>query len=366
MEPMLRNTNPNALATWVLTRYDDVREVMGNNELFSSAIPLRYAPPGLEIFIQMDPPDHTRIRRSLTPWYTVRRVAMQNRQVADLVHALLDGLESSARRECDLTKHFSDPLAYSALCQFLGLPTTHREFFDRWLLTFEDSAAPPAHKKRAGEEMMRYLRCIINATGAPEGSLLSHLQSALKRSADPGLTEHELACIFFTLMSAGYETLRNMVSLSLLTLIVRPDLAKELRDSPDLIPAAVDELARYYSVVHRPLPRVVTQDTVIHGQHLRAGECVSVSLPAANWDEKYFEKPEEINFKRRSTVPPISFGHGIHHCLGRALASSVLKSVIEITQERMPRLHLAPQQETIQFTHDRKFYGVSQLSVVWR
>ncbi|MFD3537452.1 cytochrome P450 [Streptomyces sp. NPDC058664] len=276
----------------------------------------------------------------------------------------LDGVESGSRGS-DLTKNFADPLAYAALCQFLGLPATGRALIDAWLHTFEDPAIPPAGKQHAGKEMMAYLKNIVRSASAPAGSLLSHLQSTAKESTDTSLTEHELTCIFVTLMIAGYETLRNMISLSLLTLIVQPDLAEELREEPALMPAAVDEFARYYSVLHRPLPRRVMRDVVISGKNVRAGEYIAVSLPAANWDEKYFKNPEKINFRRSMEAPHLSFGHGIHHCLGRALASSVLKSVIYRTQQRMPRLRLESGQKSIKFLHHRLFYGVDMLSVEW-
>ncbi|MFI1569131.1 cytochrome P450 [Streptomyces sp. NPDC020490] len=358
---VLRVRHPDALASWIVTRYDDVRKVLGDSQLFSSQIPLMNAPPELDIFIQTDPPDHTRIRRLLTPHLTVRRMVEHAQQIDLLVDHALDRL-ISAGAGADLTEQFSNPLAHAALCQFLGLQATDRALLDQWLHTFEAPDAPLADKQRAGKDMMRYLEHAVRASTAPEGSLLSRLHRRNEEETE-SLTERELVCVLFTLLSAGYETLRNMISLSLLTLMLRPETADELRADHSLVPAAVEEFARYYSVVHRPLPRKATRDTEIGGVQVKAGEYVAVSLPAANWDTSVFENPEELDI-HRTAAPHLAFGHGIHHCVGRPLAVSVLKSVITKTQQRIPQLQPAGNQAP-QYLHERLFYGVRELSFEW-
>ncbi len=370
-QPVSRVTLVTGRQAWLVTRHADVRTVLGDNRFSADVtrpgfpfVVRRPQQPLLlgRTFIRMDPPEHTRYRRMLTKEFTVRRMEALRPRIQEIVDGFLDDM---ARRTppVDLVQALALPVPSLVICLLLGVPYADHEFFQHHSAVLLRRTSTSEEVRRSAEELLAYLdRLITQKERDPGDDLLSRL---VVEQEQPGRLSHEdLVAMAVLLLIAGHETTANMIGLGALALLRHPDQLNALRENPSLVDGAIEELLRYLTIVHNGLPRVALEDVEIGGQLIRAGEGVIALLPTANRDPATFEKADTLDI-RRDARGHVAFGHGVHQCLGQALARVELQVVFASLFRRFPTLRLAVPVEELPLRHDMLIYGVHELPVTW-
>ena len=328
------------LGIWVLSRYADVLAALRDPGTFSSAhgIFLDQNPDlFLKDMLQTDPPRHDRMRKLVLEALTTRRVAALAPRLREIVRQLLDGLVE--RGACDFAAEFAWPFPAIVICELLGIPDADRERFRRWSY---DLATGPRRQDGSSPAAVAAIYAYFGdlleeRRRRPGRDLVSALLAA--RLDGEALGEADLRAFCFLLVVAGHETTTNLLGNTFLQLALRPDLRKELAAQPALIPDAVEEFLRWDSPT-QGLSRTLVRDVELHGAKLRPGEKVHLLFAAGNRDERAFERPDELDI-RRAPNPHLSFGHGIHFCLGAKLARLEMQVALEEVLGRIPDFELA-------------------------
>ncbi|WP_416564668.1 cytochrome P450 [Nocardia testacea] len=363
---------PDGHAGWLVTGYEEVRALLADTRFSSRQdigivhaldanpdMPAQTEPspqiPGL--FIAMDPPDHTRLRRKLIGAFTVRRMKQLEEHIAEVVERQLDEM-AALTPPVDLVRAFALPVPSLVICELLGVPYADRETFQTNSAKFLLRDQPLEEKMGAYGAMMGYLAELVTAKRAEPGE---DILSDLARDAD--LSIEELTGISFLLLLAGHETTANMLALGTFALLENPEQLAELRAEPALMPDAVEELMRYLSVADI-FYRYATEDLELGGETIPAGSTVVVSLLAANHDPRRFDAPDTLDL-RRSARGHVSFGHGVHQCLGQQLARVEMRAGFAGLLRRFPALRLAVPAGEVPLRTDMNIYGVHELPVTW-
>ncbi|MEU4841981.1 cytochrome P450 [Nocardia testacea] len=363
---------PDGHAGWLVTGYEEVRALLADTRFSSRQdigilhaldanpdMPAQTEPspqiPGL--FVAMDPPDHTRLRRKLIGAFTVRRMKQLEEHIAEVVERQLDEM-AALTPPVDLVRAFALPVPSLVICELLGVPYADRETFQTNSAKFLLRDQPLEEKMGAYGAMMGYLAELVTAKRAEPGE---DILSDLARDAD--LSIEELTGISFLLLLAGHETTANMLALGTFALLENPEQLAELRADPALMPDAVEELMRYLSVADI-FYRYATEDLELGGETIPAGSTVVVSLLAANHDPRRFADPDTLDL-RRSARGHVSFGHGVHQCLGQQLARVEMRAGFAGLLRRFPALRLAVPAGEVPLRTDMNIYGVHELPVTW-
>ncbi|MFE4518769.1 cytochrome P450 [Kitasatospora sp. NPDC056783] len=367
-QPVLRVRLPFGGDGWLVTRHADVRTVLADPrfsraEAVGDHVP-RTVSAGLPrtSMLSMDPPDHTRLRRRVANPFTVRRVEAMRPRAQEIVDDLLDAMIDSGS-PADLTTSLTWPLPVTMICELLGVPVSDRDRFNSWvdgLLTLSD----PELSDRDRGHLNDYLAGLIAERRAhPTSDLLGELASV--EDEESRLTDEELVSLGVSLLSAGQEATANQIGNFVYTLLAQPELWRQLVADPGLIPDAVEELSRIVPIsATAGFTRIALEDVELGGQTIRAGDAVVAELGLANRDPEVFEDPHLIDF-HRTAAPHVTFGHGIHHCLGAQLARMELRTAIESLVRRLPNLRLAVAPERIDWRMERLIRGAEALPVAW-
>ncbi|MFF4274518.1 cytochrome P450 [Streptomyces sp. NPDC001536] len=368
--PITRIQLPNGEGwAWLVTRYEDVRAVT-NDPRFSRAAVMdqpevtRLAPhfiPARGAVGFLDPPDHTRLRRSVAAAFTakgVERIREKSRRMLDeLVDELLqDGPPA------DLTATVLTPFPIAVICELMGVPAADRQGMHTWTQLILSSSHGKSVSEKARNEMGAYFADLI---GLREGSTGEDVASLLGAAVGRGEVTLEEAVGLAVLLQIGGEAVTNNSGQMFYLLLTRPDLADRLRTEPDIRPQAIDELLRY--IPHRNavgLSRIALEDVGIQGVRIRAGDAVYVSYLSANRDPSVFPYPETIDFSR-SPNPHVSFGFGPHYCPGGMLARLESELLVDALLDRVPGLRLAVPREQVPFKKGALIRGPEALPVTW-
>jgi cytochrome P450 len=359
--PISRLDYPDGSRGWVVTDHAAARFVMSDPR-FSSRTDLTKSPirpvqppvfPGAILF--MDPPDHTRYRKLLAGQFTLRRMRALEPRIAEIAADRLDAVEQ-AGPPADLTRLFALPLASLVICELLGIPYSSHDRFERASYAMLDPARSQAERDAAGGEMFALLgETVVAKRKSPGDDLLSGLLS---------LTNEEVIGMGVQLLFAGHESTANMLSLGTFALLRHPEQLALLRSEPDLIDSAVEELLRHLSIVQHEVNRAALEDVEVAGQLVTKGESVLVYLPMVNRDAERFPDPFTLDITRK-TSGHMSFGHGVHQCLGQQLSRVELRIGFSAMLARFPNLRLAVAPEEVPLRTDRGIYGVTALPVAW-
>lgn len=371
-EPMTRVTLPYGEGVaWLATRYEDVRAVTGDPRLSREAARARADVPRMTrdellrpSIINMDPPDHTRLRRLVAKAFTARRMEAMRPRVREMVRTAVDGMVAGGP-PADLVAHLALPLPVGVICELLGVPYEDRERFRAWSEgVLSTTALPPEEVQRCYLDLGTYLAGLVARRRAePTGDLLGTLVVA--RDEGERLSEQELVVFGVTLLVAGHETTANQLGNFVYTLLTHRDQLDVLYRRPDLVPQAVEELLRFIPLGGGAgFPRVATEDVEIGGVTVRAGEAVFVSSPSANRDEAAFDDPETLDITRTDN-PHMAFGHGVHHCLGAQLARLELCEALSAIVTRLPGLRLARPENELPWKIGMRVRGLRALPVAW-
>jgi cytochrome P450 len=363
---------PDGHEGWLVTGYDAVRKLMADTRFSSrqdiGIVHVPYETPGMPVatepspqvpglFVAMDPPDHTRLRRKLTGAFTVRRMKTLEEHIIDITERQLDHM-ARLTPPVDLVKEFALPVPSLVICELLGVPYTDRENFQVNSAKFLVKDQSLEEKMAAYGAMTTYLAELVTAKRAEPGEdILSDL------ARDDDLSIEELVGIAFLLLLAGHETTANMLALGTFALLEHPEQLAELRANPDLTPDAVEELMRYLSVADI-FYRYATDDIELGGETIGKGSTVVVSMLAANHDPQRFDNPDTLDI-HRTARGHLSFGHGIHQCLGQQLARIEMRAGFAGLLRRFPTLELAIPAGEVKLKTDMNIYGVHELPVTW-
>ncbi len=344
---------------WLVTRYADVREVLADPSRFSNVNNNRPEDFNTSL-LNMDPPDHTRLRRMLTGEFTVKRMRRLVPRIEAIVNEHLDAMQAKGS-PADLVADFALPIPSLVICELLGVPYADRSEFQQWSALRLNLTQPFEERIAAVRKSREYMTGLVESKRAdPDDDMIG----MLIREHGDAVTDDELVAISDLLLLAGHETTSNMLGLGTLLLLQHPDQAALLRDDDGIVDQAVEELMRYLTVVTNAIPRFVAKDTELHGHQLRAGEMVICSLSTANRDPEVGDGSESFDITRKITSH-LGFGHGIHHCLGAPLARMEMRVAFPALLRRFPGLRSELPVSEVPFREYSFVYGVEELPVSW-
>lgn len=367
-----RVPTPFGPSAWLLTRHEHVREMLADTENFINgwspqdltdspdSDPRQLSGDRSGNLLSLDPPEHNRLRRMLTREFTVRRMRRLEPRVVEIVEEHLDAMTEHGP-PADLVAQYALPIPSLVICELLGVPTADQGEFQERTRRQLDTTLPAEEKAELGREMLSYMTGLVERARRQPGE---DLIGMLIREHSDELTDAEIIGIANLLLVAGHETTSNMLGLGTLALLRHPDQLAIVRDEPEKVPGAVEELMRWLSVVNSGSPRMAVRDVEFGGATIRRGDLVTFDLPAANRDPGLLDEPERFDVTR-SQSPHLGFGHGIHHCLGAPLARMEMSIAFPALLRRFPDLRSAVPFEEVAFASTKAIYGLEELPVTW-
>ena len=364
------------LHCWVVTRYWDVIRVLRDfsaqctpSSEHLTTIGLSALNPVAKVMVRqmlfLDPPAHTRIRSLAAAAFTPQRVEVLRSHIRDVVRTLLAKVKPNGRM--DVIADLAEPLPSIVTAEMLGLPVADHRQLKLWSQDFAEVLGNFQHNPdrvskllKTTEEMTAYFRSAMRKENLRPDSLVSSLMNA--EIAGDRLTEDEVIANSIITMVGGQETTPNLIGNGVLALLHNPDQLEKLRANLSLIPSAVEELLRFVSPVQMAQARYVIRDLEFHGQSLRRGDYIVALLGAANADPARFPDAAKLDLSR-SPNPHVSFGSGIHFCLGAQLARAEAQVGFERLFTRYPRLALAVADSELRYTGNTAFRALVALPV---
>jgi cytochrome P450 len=308
---------PDGQKSWMISRYDDVVQALSHPGLSSALIP-----GGM--LNHTDPPEHTQQRKPIARAFATRRVEALRPRIEQIANDLLDAWETE--EEVDVISTFAHPLPMTVICELLGLPEKDRDE----VRTLTAALLAPETMAEAYGRFAVYVQRLLD-TKEPGDDVITELRD-----------EPNLVNTLVLLITAGHETTVQLIGNGLLALLRDPAMRRKLIDDPILVPDAVEELLRYDGPFALGIGRVAGADVVIGGVTIPRSSQVTVSLGAANRDPSRFSDPDALQLGRD---PHVTFGHGIHYCVGARLARIEGEIAFGTLLRRFPELALAAEPE---------------------
>jgi cytochrome P450 len=339
---------------WMIFRYEDVKNVFANWQLFSSQV---QHPPEQTDFTQSlnytDPPKHQSLRSLVAKVFTARRVEELAPRITQITHELIDRIQGQHRM--DFVHDLAIPVPVIVIAKILGVPVTDRADFKRWSdgIMMQD----PVSLKVMGD----YFRQLIKERRQhPSKDLISELIAA--HDASETLTAQELVDFCLVLLVGGNETTTNLMGNAILCFHEYPEAFEWIKRKPELLPLAIEEVLRYRSSI-QGMERFTKVETQLGGQTIPAGQMVTVWMGSANRDEAQFDRAEKLIIDRDPN-PHVAFGNSIHFCLGAPLARLEGKIVLNAVLERLPNLRIDPA-ATLEFIPTTIVHGLASLPMLF-
>ncbi|GAA4619043.1 cytochrome P450 family protein [Saccharopolyspora hordei] len=370
--PVQRMRTQNGLPVWVITRYADARAALADPRLSKEGARIREVinanlPPDSDRrafddslaahMLNTDPPEHTRLRKLVVKAFTSRRVEALRPRVEEITARLLDGM--AERSEVDLLDAFAFPLPIQVISELVGVDQERRDEFRAWTNDLVDADRDAAGK--AVVAMAQYLvELIADKRTHPGDDLLTALIHATED--EDRLSDQELVSMVFLLLVAGHETTVNLIGNGVLHLLRHPEQWAALREDPDLVAGAVEEMLRFDGPVTHGTFRFTTEPLPVGDQVIPAGQVVWVGLAAANRDPEQFPEPDRFDITR-DAHGHLAFGHGIHFCLGAQLARLEAQVALRGLVERFPHLSPAAPLDEVQWRFSTLIRGLRALPV---
>ncbi|GLF93149.1 cytochrome P450 family protein [Streptomyces yaizuensis] len=368
---------PHGISTYLITRYEDARTALAeprlSKDMYGALDSYRriFGDSSVALddhMLNSDPPKHTRLRRLVSSQFTPHRVESLRPHIRQIVTGLLD--DCPVGEPVDLLTAFAFPLPIIVICELLGVPPEDRPKVQTWSITVAQTGFSKESKQaqqRAEEALHAYFAELVEQKRQrPSDDLLSAMIAA--RDEDGRLTEHELISTAFLLMFAGHKTNAYLIGNAVHHLLTHPDQLRAVREDPELVPRAVEEVLRYDGSVETATFRYATEDVEIAGTTIPRGALVQIALNSANRDPLKFDAPDTFDVRRPANTQSahLGFGHGIHYCLGAALARLETRLALTGLLERFPRITPAdparePQWLVVPFP---AFRGLAELPVV--
>ncbi|MFC7882592.1 cytochrome P450 [Streptomyces sp. NPDC057376] len=366
---------------WLVTGYEAHRAVLSDQRV--SVDPFRPGAPKLSegeashievaqkqgrtaaenSFILMDDPEHARLRRMVTSAFTIKRIEALRPATQQVVDGIIDTM-AAGPKPADLVEAFALPVPSLVISELLGVPYDDHEFFQTNSKAIINRHTTGEDRVAARQRLTEYLDGLLaDKLAHPQDDLLTGLAGRVRAEE---LTRQEAVAMGVLMLFAGHETTANMITLGVLALLQNPEQAALVRDAedPQVIARAVDELLRYLTITHGGLRRVALEDIEIAGQVIKAGEGIITVNETANRDPEVFPDPDRLDLTRDARRH-VTFGYGIHQCLGQPLARMELQVAYPTLLRRLPDLALAVDLADIPFKHDGFIYGAYELPVTW-
>lgn len=357
---------------WLVTDHGLAREMFADAERFSSnhdnpAFPIlaereRNFPEFTQELFGLDGELHKSRRRMLLPRFTAKQVAKLRPTIQQITDELIDSM-LTLEPPVDLIAVLGRPIPSRVICQILGISYEEHELFEVHAQGIMQ--APDLEQAvKAGKKLLDYLVQVVEAKQDNLGDdILSTLITDRMNTGE--LTSIQVSKLMVALLIGGQETTTSMIGLGTLTLLEHPEQLALLREAPDRLPGAIEELMRFLSIADLTTLRVATTDVEAAGRTIKAGDGVILSTAAANRDPGVFENPDDLDFFR-STQGHLAFGHGPHRCLGENLARAELEIVLGTLFERIPSLRLAAPVEEIPMKVGMTLEGLLELPITWQ
>lgn len=346
------------LKGWVLSRYDDVRTILKDAQTFSSQSMGEGETQAIALpLLTDDPPRHTQLRAIVNKAFTSRTLKELEDHMAELVAKLLDAM--TGKVTVDISAAFTTPLPVSVIARMMDIPTERKDDFKRWsdALTGTSEATDLAERRPHILEMAAYFQSLIPERRVhPGADLISKVVHA--QVDEQTLTDQDIVGFCMLLLIAGNETTTNLLSNLLNHLADHPNTWTELRDNPDRIDAAIEEILRYDGPVHW-VSRKATRNVEFHGQTVQAGETVYAFMGSANRDARHYESADQFRLDRGRSDHH-SFGHGIHFCIGAPLARLEARYAMEELLKRYQSIRHTPDANN-ERTHSTMLRGFHHL-----
>jgi len=366
-EAGLRQAMWNGQPTWIVSRYQDIRAALVDPRLSAQTLPDLFdsandntAPV---VFARTDDPEHHRLRRMMTSQFTFRRTEAMRPQIQELVDKYLDEMIDKGP-PADIVRDFSLPVPSLVIALLLGVPPEDLELFQHNSTAGLEVNSTDEERAKGFIEMYVYIQELVGRKEREPGDdLISRLITDYVATGQ--LDVNTVAVNGVIMMLAGHETTANMISLGTVALLEHPEVFERLGQTDDaaVIANAVEELLRYLSIVHAQVDRIATEDLVLGGQQIRAGERLLMNLPAGNWDSEFVDSPETLDIARNARGH-VAFGYGAHQCIGANLARVEMQVAFATLARRLPGLRLAVPDDELKFK-DADIYGMKELPVSW-
>ncbi len=359
-DPVHRMRRVFGINVWLVTGYHEAKAVLADTKSYSTDIRPMLG-MGTDVTIGglgfTDPPEHTRLRKILTPEFTVRRLARLQPVIDRVVEERLDAMEA-AGPVTDLVEDFAFPIPFLIICELLGLPVEDREPFRKLGHARFDIAEGGAGVFGAMSESRAFLQEAVARQRVNPGD---GLIGQIIRELGDDVSDEDLGGLADGVFTGGYETSASMLSLGTLALLRDPE-SYARAGQREHVDAVVAELLRYLSVVQITFPRFVKNDMELYGKQIKQGDVLIVSLSAANRDRAFGADPETID-SLADRPSHLGFGHGFHRCVGAELARMELRSAFLGLVKRFPHLELDTPVENLSFRDLSIVYGVDSLPV---
>lgn len=369
-EPLSRVQLPYGDQAWLLVRYDDVRTVLGDPRFSLAQAVVRDTPRLLAvragaILTDQDPPEHTRLRRLVVKAFTARRVEQLRPRAEQIAGDLLDEMQK-AGPPADLVRCFAVPLPGLMICELLGVPYCDQDEFQEWVTAFMSTSVLTAEQRM--EQMGKLADYLATLAAKRRETPSDDLLGALVVASDAGdrLTEDEVIQLTLLILAAGYESTASQIANFVYALLIHPDQLVLLRERPELIPNAVEELLRWTPLLATSdaLPRYALADVQLSGGTVAAGEAVLLAKHVANRDPREYEDPNRLDVTRQ-LKGHVGLGHGPHHCLGAQLARMDLQVALATLLDRCPELRLAVPEDHLEWKTGLAVRGPIALPIAW-
>ena len=380
--PVRQVVMPHGARAWLVIRYDDVRTLMTDPRISKDGHRMaemfaRHSDqtgqevtsddqddPGFDDdlsthMMNTDPPVHTRLRTLVSKAFTAGRMEGLRPAIERIADELLDAMAGES--ELDLITAYAAPLPYSVVADLLGVPQEDREAFARWATKLVGGGHDPDEVAEASRQLTEYAGSLIDAKRiTPDDALVS----ALVQVTEDGdrLTRSELVAMIFLLVIAGSETPANQFGSSVYHLLTNPGELARLRQAPSLMTAAVEELLRYDGGVGTSSFRFTKADVLVGDVLIPADEMVVLVINSADRDSSHFPDADRLDLSRNPRGI-MTFGHGIHYCVGAPLAKLMLEIGLSQLLTRYPRLRLAVAPDEVRWKNSTLVHGLVALPV---
>ncbi|MFF0380362.1 cytochrome P450 [Actinoplanes missouriensis] len=359
---------------WFITRHADQRALLNDPRLSIQEKRPGYphmtkaraamAPHIPDLITNTDPPEHTRLRRTVNAPFMVKRVEALRPRIQETFDGLVDDMLAGPR-PADLVAAIGLPVPTLVITQILGVPYADHEFFQAASRRAISHDTDPEEGERAGQGLGEYLSALLTRKIAdPQDDVMSEMGARVSAGE---MTFAEAVTMASAILIAGHETSASMISLGTLALLRNPDqlaLLRERSDDARFVANAAEELLRYLTIVHSGIRRIAVEDIELHGVTIRAGDGVVFELAGANYDPAEFPEPDRLDLTRPARSHH-AFGYGAHQCLGQSLARVELQVVYGTLYRRIPTLALAVPFEQVEFAMEGVAYGLRSLPVTW-
>ncbi len=362
-EPGLRRAMYHGEPTWVVSRYHDIRAALVDPRLSADTIPDFLNSQDTEdaaiMFARADDPEHQRLRRMMTGDFTFRRCEAMRPRIQELVDQHLGDMTDNGA-PADLVRDFALPVPSLVIALLLGVPSEDLGPFQQFTAVGLDTKSSAEEKAQAFASMFGYIQELVDRKERDPGDdLISRLVT--EQIATGQLNRPTAVLSGMAMLVAGHETTANMISLGTVALLQHPGVFALLGQTDDrtVIARIVEELMRYLSIVHTQVDRVATEDFILGGQLIRAGDMVLMNVPAGNWDTDFVDNPEVFDIDR-NTRGHLGFGYGAHQCIGQNLARVEMQIAFATLARRLPTLKLAVPADELSFK-ESDIYGMKEL-----